>query len=371
MPTAPSSSSRRVSLRDVGKAVGVSHVTVSLALRGDQRIPAGRREEIRAVATQLGYQPDPMLASLSAYRHAKRSVGISSTIAWLNQWPEPKALRRLREFAAYWDGAAAAAQEFGYRLEEFLVARDFTPDRLRRILTQRGVRGILVPPHAQEFSLPGFDWSGFSVVRLGVSVREPRAHVVTSDQMNCAILACARIVQHGYRRIGFISSERFDRNTGGNFRAGYLSSQDARLPTRSRLSPLFLAEENSPAEAHRLQTWLRRARPEAVLSTNPFLRGLLTRIAVKVPDDLAVAGISVLDGNFDAGVDQNSLEIGRVAMATLAGLIQQNERGLPQYCRRILVEGRWVDGASLPSRNGASRDAIPIRNPRATMSLIK
>jgi len=37
-------------------------------------------------------------------------------------------------------------------------------------------------------------------------------------------------------------------------------------------------------------------------------------------------------------------------MATLAGLIHQNERGIPQYCRRILVEGRWVDGTSLPNR---------------------
>jgi len=47
-------------------------------------------------------------------------------------------------------------------------------------------------------------------------------------------------------------------------------------------------------------------------------------------------------------VDQNSYETGGVAMRTLAGLIHQNERGIPQYCRRILVEGRWIDGASLP-----------------------
>ena len=36
----------RPSLRDVARAVGVSHVTVSLALRGDGRIPGKRRAEI-------------------------------------------------------------------------------------------------------------------------------------------------------------------------------------------------------------------------------------------------------------------------------------------------------------------------------------
>jgi LacI family transcriptional regulator len=71
-----------------------------------------------------------------------------------------------------------------------------------------------------------------------------------------------------------------------------------------------------------------------------------------VPRDLAAATTSMLDGNFDAGVDQNSHEIGQVAMRTLAGLIHQNERGIPRYCRRILVEGRWVDGASLPPTGG-------------------
>ena len=63
---------------------------------------------------------------------------------------------------------------------------------------------------------------------------------------------------------------------------------------------------------------------------------------------LQLATLSLLDGNFDSGVDQNSEEIGRVAVRTLAGLIHQNERGIPRYCRRILVEGRWRDGTNLP-----------------------
>ncbi len=348
MPPAENPHRIRVSLRDVARAVGVSHVTVSLALRGDPRVSEKRRLQVAAAAKRLGYRPDPMLASLSAYRHSKRPVTIHSVIAWLNQWPDPKAWRRFQEFAAYWRGAQEAGATLGYRLEEFVLDREMTGARLEKILTTRNVRGILLPPHAHGFRLAGFDWGLFSVVRFGVSVDQPRVHVVTSDQMNCATLAFARIRERGYRRIGFVTSRVHDRNTGGNFRAGYLAIQDATLPVAAHLEPLILEERDAVLDERALRPWLRRWRPDAIITTDPRVHAMLTDLGIEVPRDLAAAALSVLDGNFDAGVDQNSHETGQVAMRTLAGLIHQNERGIPRYCRRILVEGRWVDGESLP-----------------------
>ncbi len=338
----------RVSLRDVARVVGVSHVTVSLALRGDPRVSAARRAEVQAAAMRLGYRPDPMLSSLSAYRHSKRPVTIHSTIAWLNQWPDPKALRSFHEFAAYWSGAKEAAEMLGYRLEEFVVDRDLHGARLQKILATRSVHGILIPPHAEGLHLPDFDWRLFSVVRFGVSVKEPRAHVITSDQMNCSTLAFTKIRELGYRRIGFVTSRVHDRNTGGNFRAGYLAIQDAALPQSEHLEPLILEERAAVLDERALRPWLRAQKPDAIITTDPRVHRMLSDLGIEVPRDLAAAALSVLDGNFDAGVDQNSHETGQVAMRTLAGLIHQNERGIPRYCRRILVEGRWVEGASLP-----------------------
>ena len=340
----------RVSLRDVARAVGVSHVTVSLALRGDSRVSEARRTEVKIAAEKLGYRPDPMLSSLAAYRHAKRAVPISATVAWINQWEDPRALRKLHEFDAYWRGASHAASQLGYRLEEFVVSHELSPERLQKILHARSVRGLLLPPHPQGLQFGAFDWSQYSIIRFGLSVPEPRAHAVVCDQSTCATLAYARVHAHGYRRIGFVSSPRFDRNTGGNFRAGYFRQQADLAPRRSRLQPLLIGENSAPAVAAELRAWLARERPDAVITSQPALRGLLTKIGVRVPRDLAVATTSVLDGNFPAGIDQNCLEIGAVALRTLASLIHQNERGVPHYCRRILVEGRWIEGASLPPR---------------------
>lgn len=349
MPAAlTSSSARRVSLRDVAQAVGVSHVAVSLALRGDARVSAVRREEIAAAAERLGYRPDPMLASLAAYRNGKRATPISATIAWINQWPDPKALRRLREFDAYWRGAARAATELGYRLEEFAIGGDLTAERLQTILTARGVRGLIIPPHAHGLALEGFEWARYSVIRLGFSVPTPHAHAVGCDQVECGALAYTHTHAQGYRRIGFVSSPRFDRNTTGNFRAGYLRRQEDLAPPAQRLGPLLVDEAVSIGSTDPLRAWLERERPDAVITTNHALRALLAKISVRVPRDLGVATTSVFDGNFPAGIDQNCEEIGAVAMRTLAGLIHRNERGIPAHSLRILVPGVWVDGASLP-----------------------
>jgi hypothetical protein len=58
----------------------------------------------------------------------------------------------------------------------------------------------------------------------------------------------------------------------------------------------------------------------------------------------------VLDGNADAGIYQNSLEIGRAAVQLLISLIHLNQLGIPEVCREVLIEGRWQDGRTLPPR---------------------
>jgi DNA-binding LacI/PurR family transcriptional regulator len=58
----------------------------------------------------------------------------------------------------------------------------------------------------------------------------------------------------------------------------------------------------------------------------------------------------VLDGNADAGIYQNSDEIGKTAVQLLISLIHLNERGIPAIPREVLIKGRWVDGSTLPAR---------------------
>ncbi|HZI33630.1 MAG TPA: hypothetical protein VFF11_14915, partial [Candidatus Binatia bacterium] len=75
--------------------------------------------------------------------------------------------------------------------------------------------------------------------------------------------------------------------------------------------------------------------------------GLLSEIGLKVSEDVSLAALSVLDGNADAGIDQNSFAIGK-AVRMLISLINQNECCIPVACRELLIKGRWVNRHALP-----------------------
>ena len=56
---------RRITVRDIAARLNISHVSVSLALRGSSRISNKRREQVQAMAKKMGYRPDPTLTSLA------------------------------------------------------------------------------------------------------------------------------------------------------------------------------------------------------------------------------------------------------------------------------------------------------------------
>jgi LacI family transcriptional regulator len=59
---------QHITQRDLAKMAGVSHTTVSLALRQHPSISDETRARILKLAHKLSYRPDPMLAALNAYR---------------------------------------------------------------------------------------------------------------------------------------------------------------------------------------------------------------------------------------------------------------------------------------------------------------
>jgi len=345
---------QRVTLRDIAERAGVSHVTVSRVLRNDPSISAKRRAAVAKIAEEMGYRPDPALAALATYRYARQAHRIQSALAWVNRYEDPKQWRRFGELYAYWVGAQKAAERFGYHLEEIIWSPTEPVKRLEKILETRGVRGILVPPHHFPLEWVGFDWNKFSVVRFGMSVRNPDVHAVTSDQLRAVVMAMEKIRQHGYERIGLIVPSDFDRHLGGNYVGGFFAAHE--LFDLGHLVPPLATEMamyvHQPAKAKEaLARWLQKRRPDAVLATVAAIPEMLKEIGIRVPQDLAVAGNSILDLPLDAGINQNSEMIGRIAVETLISQINLNERGQPVAPCRILVESSWQDGKSLPPKN--------------------
>ena len=87
------SGNRQITLRDIAKELGVSHVTVSLALRNHPRISEATRERVQKKAEQMGYHPDPMLSALSHYRLTSKEKPVQAILAWPNPLKNPGKLK--------------------------------------------------------------------------------------------------------------------------------------------------------------------------------------------------------------------------------------------------------------------------------------
>jgi DNA-binding LacI/PurR family transcriptional regulator len=348
----------RISMREIGARLGVSHATVSMAMRDSPRVSAAMREKVKRTAEELGYRPDPMLNALAAYRSSKSTPGIHSAVAWINAWEQPEELRSYREFDLYWKGARECAVKFGYRLEEFRLNRQLNAERLHQIFQTRNIRGILLPPHRTQPEWKNFPWEKYSIARFGRTLRLPASHMVTADQFANTYLAVGKMRERGYGRIGFISQRAGKDPRGPHFRAGFLSAREE-LSDEAPL--LMFCHEGSITKnlVTRFRAWMRKEKPDALLCTdNPA--ELLHEAGYRVPEDIAVAVTSVLDGGADSGVDQHPEEIGRAGMLLLNSLISEGARGIPAIFRQILVQGSWVDGTSLPDRRLRSQRARAV-----------
>jgi len=337
-----------VTLQDVARRAGVSISTVSRALHDHARIPPSNRREIQRIAAEMGYRPNPMAVGLVSQREQFRDRSIVGEIAWIHQWTQPTKLRGYREFDAYWRGAFEAAERSGYRLEEFVIGEGMSIPRLANILDARNIQGILLPPHGGAAGrIPdwtNFPWERFSVIRFGYSLPNPLVDVVAPNQIANGISAFSYIHRNGYRRVGFVIVSP----TAARFQAGYQLAQTLNGVKTSVPTLALTAARDEAKEQAMLRNWVRKHRPDAIVTDHQPMRRMLEEIGLRVPEDIALVALSVLDGNADAGICQNSHEIGKIAVASLIAAMHTNRRGIPDRYHETLVPGYWQDGGTLP-----------------------
>jgi LacI family transcriptional regulator len=339
-----------VTQADIARTLRISQYAVSLALRNSPAISEARRKRVHQLAQQMGYAPNPAASALGNLRNTNNPTGgVREALAWLNFWPNKKLLRSWGEFDRYWRGAQACAEKFGYRLEEFNCA-GLTLKRLEQQFRARGIQGILLPPHGGlPLDLKKFGWEHFSVVRFGTALAEPAVHSVSANSVTNVICAFNAMRERGYRRIGFVGYPAGTRLTLHAF----LGCQQL-VPPEERLPPFGMSGVESQVYQYQapLTEWLKQQRPDAILTEVVHVPAMLARAGQRVPQDIAVAGTTILDvPQITAGIDQNPTEIGRVAVLVLISLLRDHDRGIPFLRREVLIEGKWVDGRSLPDRS--------------------
>ncbi len=338
----------KVTIRDLAKSLQLSHATVSMALRDSPKIAAKTRQRVKEEAERSGYRPDPMLSALAAYRQMKKPSIYHGTIAWLRNDATQSSMK-IPLYRQYFEGASWRANELGYQIEEYFLGEpDMSPARMSNILQARGVQGILLPPQPQPATQLDMCWDLFSTLAFGFSFLKPRHNLVSSTQYRNSMMAVHCLKNLGYERIGFFGSTEFDVRTDGNFTAGY-GTATKKMP-HSKDIPSLLTRENSQLSETLvgIRKWIARWHIDAVVCVTG-MQDLLSKAGCRLPEDIAVALLNTQD-EFQgfAGMDEQGFLTGAAAVNCVVGMIHRGERGIPKVPYEMLIEGKWMDGATAP-----------------------
>jgi DNA-binding LacI/PurR family transcriptional regulator len=164
--------------------------------------------------------------------------------------------------------------------------------RLEKVLQARGIVGLLLPPPGRAIvEWENFNLQLFSAVRLGAPTAQPNVHIVGSDHTKNAALAFQNIRERGYERIAYVGEPY----RMWSYAGGFLWAQLLDRPAELRISPLLFEAEHAAQHQQTLVKWLQKERPDAILTDHPELPDMLEKAGYRVPIDIAVAAMTVLD----------------------------------------------------------------------------
>lgn len=340
----------RVTLSDIAAAVGYSKNTVSLALRGNPQIPEATRERVRKVAAKMGYQPNAVVSQLMAQLRASRTSRFQAMLGLVNANRDAKAFVSHPTIPTYVQGCEGRAAKLGYGLDRFwLHDPSLNADRWIRILTTRGIRGLVIVGLMDQNRLPPeFNpvWESFPTVVTGVRTRDPVLSFCCVDHHNLALMAVEKALALGYKRPGLVLDEVIDRLVERRFSAGFLTGV-RELPAERQV-PLFSGIRSGDSDPTPFYRWLDQHKPDVIFTLYNVVIQWLEARGLRTPEDIGVIQLEWRSTRPKiAGMDQHNLVTGEAAIDMVVSQIHNNETGVQRYPRATLIGASWQNGPSV------------------------
>jgi len=341
--------SRAPNMQQVADAAGVSKSAVSLALRDDPRLAAETRRRVQQIAEQLGYRKNPIVASLMSQLRASQTPRFQANFALIN-CSANRTLFDVPAFADFRRGIRERADASGYGVEEFWAEEPGVPlGRLRQILHTRSIKGVLVATarEARPLFLGHTEFfHEFCFASVGAERTDPPLPRAANNFFRTARAAVDAAIRLGYRRPGLVLDARLDALLERRFSSGFVAAlQDrASLLVGGLATPLVSAS----IDAIEFARWLKAEKPDVVITEQTAVMDWARGLKIAVPEDL---GLIHLDWNPQlrdwAGMNQNGALVGAAAADLLIGQLVNNEIGVPDHPKLVVIESDFVGGPSV------------------------
>lgn len=338
-----SEKNKRVTLKDVAAASGVSETTVSLALRNHPRISKATKKKVEETVARLGYKPNALVAALMSNVSRSRSAASEVPLAVVYSVSRKEAEQGVFH-KKLWAGMSSRASELGFYTERFFVSpKDKDPNRLTEILYARNINGVIIPPLRSVGGGISLDWSRFSAIAIGYSMPEPSIHRVCPDPYRAVRLALKEARLRGYSRPGLVVN-----GFESELRSFYLwSSGFYGFEHASKIQDIIPVLDRDSADSSNLLSWYEQYMPDVIISSGKEMDvwNELQRAGVNSPDNVGFISLCYSEQYPEvSGVNERETQIGRVAVEQLVLLLHQNERGIPECGNILTVPPCWVEG---------------------------
>ena len=333
------------SLRQLADHLGLSHATVSEALRDSPRVKLATRQRVAAAALELGYRRNPLASALMGEMRRSRGAIFRGSVALLEtSAPVSPSIRGSCDPLVR--GAMRQAEAMGFTVDRVRLDRQGChPTRIADIFAARGIRGVLALPglHADEAGL--IDWSQVTTVIAGEPWDEAPFHAVGVGGSAAVWQALRRLATIGYRRPGLVldpalGARRLREDTAAYFAYYHGEGKTAEMADRVVSAP--------DVTGIHFTTWLRRHACDVLFAQTS---AILEQLRAALPSGDAAPALCCLDlegvATPCAGVDLRHEAVGLRAMELLIEQVLKNERGIPTVPSITRVAPRWIPGPGL------------------------
>jgi LacI family transcriptional regulator len=335
--------SSQPTIRSLARALGLSHTTVSDALRGRGRVDPTTVQRVKRAAREAGYRRNPLAAAVMSELRRSRGGTFRGVLAALDlvepQRRDPHGVFHSELVA----GGRARAIELGFKLEEFVVRDGITVPRLDSILQSRGIHGVVLLPSWFAPNWSELKWSNYAAVYTDYLIERPALHCVCCNHYRSMMAVLTRLVERGYRRPGLYIEHGRDERTQHRFSSAFRSFQETHGGIET--VPMLVVEERRQRD---FDAWFKQYRPDVVLSHFTDVINWMEAAGAHVPQTHGFASLNVLyRARPCAGLDQQPRELGARAVELVIAQLQRNELGVPAWPMTTTVPAHWVEGPTV------------------------
>ena len=338
-----------VSQNQIARLTGLSRSTVSRALVNHPKISETTKKTVSEAAKKLGYCANPVVSLLTAQIRKSRLSPTTISIAYVTSFPKPQIVGTgAANYCVYYNGAKARAEALGYKLDIIWRREHAMPaERFNKILTTRGIRGVLIAPRPQALGHITMDYARFATAAIGHPLPSPKISHAIPWHSQIATLAIRKMLKLGYRRLGFAILPESDSYTNFSYSSRFALYQMQQSP-KNRVPFLVKPWERRVPTRDDFAKWLDRHQPDAIVVTGDIVPNWMRELGLRIPEEIGYADLTLpaMDP-LVSGMVENTGNVGACALDLVVEQLQQNSLGIPEMPKCIHVEGEWNEGKTL------------------------